>query len=281
MSIVVSRLFDGITLAAILALVSLGLAVIFGLMQVINLAHGDFFTAGMYVVVALGSTTGFWVAAVLSLLIIGMLGVLVQTTLLRWLWRRPLDTLLATWGVGIVIRELLKLIFGPGYRQVELPIHTFVSVGSFHYSLYRLVLVAISVALTGAVVLMLFKTTFGLRLRAVLDDRETAVAYGVGPERVNVIAFATGAGLAGVAGALMSPLVSIFPEAGLAFLAQAFFVVILGGAGRIAGVFGGAVVIAAAATISAAYVSPLFSQVIVLSLAVLVMRFRPQGLFAT
>ena len=281
MSLALSRVFDGITLASILALVSLGLAVIFGLMRVINLAHGDFFTAGLYVVVALDSTTGFWLAAALSLLIIGMLGVLVQTTVLRWLWRRPLDTLLATWGVGIVIRELLTLVFGPGYRQVALPIHTFISIGSFHYSLYRLILVAISLSLAGAVVIVLLKTTFGLRLRAVLDDREMAVAYGVGPERVNVIAFATGAGLAGVAGALMSPIVSVFPDAGLAFLAQAFFVVIIGGAGRIAGVFAGAAVIALAATISGAYVSPLVSQVIVLVLAVFVMRLRPQGLFTT
>lgn len=281
MDLVVSRVLDGVTLAAILALISLGLAVIFGLMRVINLAHGDFFTAGLYVIVALQPVLGFWLAAVMSAIIVGALGALVQVSLIRWLWERPLETLLATWGVGMVIREVISLIWGSGYRQVGVPIQTQIQIGSFHYSLYRLVLVGLALALAGAVVLMLFKTSFGLRLRAALDDRETAAAHGVSPEKVNVIAFATGAGLAGIAGALMAPLVTVFPLAGLAFLAQAFFVVIIGGAGRIAGVFAGAMVIGAVATVTAAYVSPLFSQVIVLSVAIVVMRFRPQGLFAT
>jgi branched-chain amino acid transport system permease protein/urea transport system permease protein len=281
MDLVVSRVLDGVTLAAILALISLGLAVIFGLMRVINLAHGDFFTSGLYVIVALQPVFGFWVAALMSAIIVGALGALVQVSLIRWLWERPLETLLATWGVGMVIREVINLIWGAGYRQVGVPIQTQVQIGSFHYSLYRLILVGLALALAGAVVLMLFKTQFGLRLRAALDDRETAAAHGVSPERVNVIAFATGAGLAGIAGALMAPLVTVFPLAGLAFLAQAFFVVIIGGAGRIAGVFAGAMVIGAVATVTAAYVSPLFSQVIVLSVAIVVMRFRPQGLFAT
>jgi urea transport system permease protein len=281
MDLVVSRVLDGVTLAAILALISLGLAVIFGLMRVINLAHGDFFTAGLYVIVALQPLVGFWVAALLSALIVGALGAFVQVSLIRWLWERPLETLLATWGVGIVIRELIKLIWGSGFRQVSVPIQTQVEIGSFNYSLYRLILVALALGLAGAVVLMLFKTRFGLRLRAALDDRETAAAHGVSPDKVNTIAFATGAGLAGIAGALMSPLITVFPLAGLAFLAQAFFVVIIGGAGRIAGVFAGAMLIGAVATVTAAYVSPLASQVIVLSAAILVMRFRPQGLFAT
>ncbi len=281
MSLIATRVLDGVTLAAILALIALGLAVIFGLMKVINLAHGDFFTAGLYVVVGLQPITGFWVAAALAAVIVGALGAVVQGSVIRWLWRRPLETLLATWGVGIVIRELLKLLFGPGYRQVGVPMDTFVSIGSFHYSLYRLVLVGLAIALAGIVVVTMFKTQFGLRLRAVLDDREIAATFGVSPERVNLIAFGTGAGLAGIAGALMSPLVTVFPEAGLAFLANAFFVVIIGGAARIGGVFAGAIVIGAVATIASAYVSPLLSQVIVLSMAIVVMRFRPQGLFAT
>src|SRR3954454_21060622 len=281
MNIVVARILDGVTLAAILALISLGLAVIFGLMRVINLAHGDFFTAGLYVIVALQPVVGFWAAALLSAFIVGALGAFVQVSLIRWLWERPLETLLATWGVGIVIRELIRLIWGAGFRQVSVPIHAQIQVGSFHYSVYRLILVALALALARAVVAVLFKTEWGLRLRAVLDDRSTAAAHGVNPERVNVIAFATGAGLAGIAGALMSPLITVAPLAGLAFLSQAFFVVIIGGAGRIAGVFAAAMLIGAVATITAAYVSPLLSQVIVLSLAIIVMRFRPQGIFAT
>jgi branched-chain amino acid transport system permease protein/urea transport system permease protein len=281
MDLVVSRVLDGVTLAAILALISLGLAVIFGLMRVINLAHGDFFTAGLYVIVAIQPVTGFWVAALLSAVIVGLLGAVVQVSVIRWLWERPLETLLATWGIGIIIRELIKLVWGSGFRQVSVPFEGRIHIGSFDYSGYRLILVALALGLAGTVVGVLFKTRFGLRLRAVLDDRDTAAAHGVSPERVNVIAFATGAGLAGIAGALMSPLVTVSPVAGLAFLAQAFFVVIIGGAGRIAGVFAAAMVIGAVATVSAAYVSPLFSQVIVLSVAIVVMRFRPQGLFAT
>jgi urea transport system permease protein len=275
------RALDGVTLAAILVLVALGLAVIFGLMGVINLAHGDFFTTGLYVVVALGPVLGFVGSAVAAALIVALLGAFVHTSVVRWLWRRPLETLLATWGVGIVIRELIRLIWGPGYRQVDLPISATIHIGDFSYSVYRLLLVAVALGLAAAVLLVMLKTRFGLRLRTVLDDREIAAAYGASPERVNVISFAAGAGLAGVAGALMAPLVTVFPQAGLAFLAQAFFVVIIGGAGRIAGVFAGALVLGGIATLSAAYVSPLLSQIVVLLLAVFVMRFRPRGIFAT
>src|SRR3954466_13683059 len=115
MNIVVARILDGVTLAAILALTSLGVPVIFGLMRVINLAHGDFFTAGLYVIVALQPIVGFWAAALLSAFVVGTLGVVVHLTVIRWLWERPLETLLATWGVGIVIRELIKLIWGSGF----------------------------------------------------------------------------------------------------------------------------------------------------------------------
>jgi urea ABC transporter permease protein UrtB len=274
----VQLLLDAASVTAILILLAIGLWITFGLMGVINLAHGDLFMCGMYVVVALRSTVGFWLSLPVAMVVGSLIGLLLHESIIRWLWERPLETLLATWGAGMVIRETIKLGFGSGFRQVPGPISGQLNMGPISYSYYRLVLVGACLVVLAAAYIALHRTNAGLYVRAMLDDRETAATMGVRSRLVNATTFAIGAGLAGLAGALTAPLVTVSPEVGFSYLSQAFFVVIVGGAARLSGLGAGGFVIGAGVVLASSYINPSAAQVVVLLVAVAIMRFRPTGL---
>jgi urea ABC transporter permease protein UrtB len=274
----VQLLLDAASVTAILILLAIGLWITFGLMGVINLAHGDLFMCGMYVVVALRPTLGFWLSLPVAVVVGALIGLLLHESIIRWLWERPLETLLATWGAGIVIRETVKLVFGSGFRQVPGQLPGRLDLGPISYSYYRLLLVGACLVVLAVVYIALHRTSAGLYVRAMLDDRETASAFGVRSRLVNASTFAIGAGLAGLAGALTAPLVTVSPEVGFSYLSQAFFVVIVGGASRLAGLGAGGFVIGAGAVLASSYINPSAAQVVVLLVAVAIMRFRPTGL---
>ena len=278
--VVLTQVVNGLSLASILILIALGLAVIFGLLGVINLAHADLFVAGMYAVVLVEGKTGqFWLGVLAAPLIVGAIGFVVDRGVIRWLRQRPLETLLATLGVGIVIREGVKLLFGAGYRQVANPIPGDVSLGPIAYPAYRLLLIAITVVILLGLAFWLYRTTAGLRLRAMLQDRDTAACYGIDPDRMNLLAFVVGSALAGLAGALMSPLVTVGPDVGVIYLARAFMVVVVGGVGSILGLVGGGIVIGGGDALAGYFLNPTIASAAVLVLAIIIMRLRPNGLF--
>jgi urea transport system permease protein len=271
---------NGLSLASILIMIAIGLAVIFGLLRVINLAHGDFFMAGMYSVVAVeGVAHNFWLGVVAAVVVVGVIGLAVERGLIRWLRDRPLDTLLATWGVGIVVREVVRLIFGGGFRQVANPLPGEVSLGSVGYPTYRLLLIVLTGMLLLAVSAWLYRTRSGLRLRAMLEDSPTAAAFGIDQRRMTTLAFVVGASLAGLAGALMAPLVTVSPDAGLIFLARAFLVVVVGGVGTILGLLGGGVLIGGGGALTGFILSPTNAEAVILLIAIVILRLRPSGLF--
>jgi len=277
---VLTQIVNGLSLASILILIALGLAVIFGLLGVINLAHADLFMAGMYaVVLAQGVTGNFWFGVLAAPLIVGAIGFVVELGVVRWLRARPLDTLIATLGVGIVIREGVKLLFGAGYRQVANPLPGSIAIGPVAYPIYRLLLIAVTASILAGLAAWLYRTAPGLRLRAMLQDRETAAAYGIDPERASLVAFVVGAALAGLAGALMSPLVTVGPDVGIIYLARAFMVVVVGGVGSLLGLVGGGVIIGGGDTLAGYFLNPTIANAAVLVLAVVILRFRPGGFF--
>lgn len=279
MQVIVTAL-NGLSLASILIMVAMGLAVIFGLLRVINLAHGDFFMAGMYSVVAVQAAVhSFWLGVLAAVVVVGAIGLLVERGVIRWLRDRPLDTLLATWGVGIVIREVVKLIFGGGFRQVSNPLPGEISLGGVGYPAYRLLLIGVTALLLLAVAGWLYRSRAGLRLRAMLEDPGTAGAFGIDQQRMTTVAFVVGAAMAGLAGALMAPLVTVSPEVGLIFLARAFLVVVVGGMGTIAGLLGGGVLIGGGGAVSGFFLSPTNAEAIILLIAIVILRLRPSGLF--
>jgi urea transport system permease protein len=276
-----TTLLNGMTLAAVLALVAIGLAIIFGLMRVINLAHGEMFILGSYTVVALWETTGsVWLGMFAAPLVVGAFGWVVERSMIRRLYRRPLDSLVATWGLGIVIREVLKILFGAGSRNLPFPFTGEFSFGGTSYPAYRIFLIVLSVVVMAWVLWLFLRTDFGLKVSAVMQRRDMAMAMGIDAQKIDGIVFALGAGLAGFAGAVMTPLITLNPEVGLFFLARSFIVVIVGGVGSLLGTALGSVLIGLGQSFISFFTRPVIAQIVLFLMAIVVIRIRPTGLFA-
>ncbi len=275
----VSLLLNGLTLATILMIVALGLAIIFGLMNVINLAHGEFVTIGAYtlaLVQALGGS--YWLALLLAPIVGGLLGLALERTLIRFLYRRPISAILATWGLSLVIQQLIQLAFGAAPRRVDSPIDGSILILGESYPAYRLFLIVVAALVVAACAIGFKYTRFGLDLRAVIQNRSVAAAMGINTERVYAAAFALGVAMAALAGVLIAPLTVVIAQMGLNYLARSFFVVILGGAGSIGGVAASSVFVGGLETVLNYQIPVTVSQALVLVIAILIIRFRPQGL---
>jgi urea transport system permease protein len=263
----------------ILVLVALGLMVIFGMMRVINMAHGELFMLGAYVVVAtLELGLPFWLGALLAPLLVGGAGLVIERVLIRHVYRRPLDTILATWGLSIALKQAVVSLFGPAAYSVPLPVDQSLVIGDWSYPLYRLVLSGLAAATIGACFWLLLRTDFGLMARAVIARPEAAATLGIDVRRIVRNSFALGAALAGLAGALVAPLISVDPQMGLGYLVPAFLSILVGGAGALAGVLAGAGVVGGADSLLTLWLSPVAAQIVVFVLAVVVIRLRPSGL---
>ncbi|GIK98797.1 MAG: branched-chain amino acid ABC transporter permease [Alphaproteobacteria bacterium] len=275
----VSLLLNGLTLATILMIVALGLAIIFGLMNVINLAHGEFVTIGAYtlaLVQALGGS--YWLALLLAPIVGGLLGLALERSLIRFLYRRPISAILATWGLSLVIQQLIQLAFGAAPRRVDSPIDGSILILGESYPAYRLFLIVVAALVVAACAIGFKYTRFGLDLRAVIQNRSVAAAMGINTERVYAAAFALGVAMAALAGVLIAPLTVVIAQMGLNYLARSFFVVILGGAGSIGGVAASSVFVGGLETVLNYQIPVTVSQALVLVIAILIIRFRPQGL---
>ena len=282
MTNLVPVVFNSLTLISILMLVGLGLAIIFGLMNVINLAHGEFVTIGAYTLALVQSLGGnYWLALALAPLVGGAAGLIVERLIVRHLYTRPLATILATWGLSLVIRQTLQLTFGAARQRVDIPISELVTILGHPYPGYRLMLISVAFCLVAGCYAVFRWTRFGLDLRTVIQNRDMADALGINTARVYAIAFAAGAGLAAIAGVLIAPITVVIAQMGVNYLARSFFVVIVGGAGSIAGVGAGSVVVGGVETLLNYQVPATVSQALVLVLAIVIVRFRPQGLVPT
>lgn len=264
----------------VLALAALGLAIIFGFMEVINLAHGAFLMIGAYVV-WLTSTKlgiGFWPGFVLAPFVVGLVGLLVEVLVVRHLYERLLDTILATWGVSLALGEAIKLLFGATSKSVSSPIPGSVDLVVTTYPLYRLFLMVLGVAVLGVVFGIFHRTDFGVRLRAVIQDAEAASLMGLNQERMYQFSFAFGAALAGLAGAAVAPITAVNPGMGVTYLVQSFFAVILGGTGALLGVIPGAIVVGGLPNVLVFYLSPVVAQTLVFVLVIVVIAIKPSGI---
>lgn len=267
-------------LASSLALVALGLAIIFGLLGIINLAHGELFIIGGYTsFTALAVTGNMWVGILLAPLVVAAVGFLLDRGLLRHLYERPLDTLVVTWGLSIVLREVLKLIYGPASKNLPSPITGQVTLIGVAYPAYRLFVIVASVVVLLATLWLFARTTFGWKVRAVVQNRAMAESMGINSKRIDAAVFAVGAALAGIAGALLTPMLSLQPDVGLFYLARAFLVVIVGGVGSLLGTVGGAGLIGGGEALISHFTRPILAQSLLFIFAIVLIRFRPQGLF--
>lgn len=271
-------LLNVVVTVLLLLLTASGLAVIFGLMGVINFAHGEFVMIGAFVTYFLVHSANFWIALLLAPLVVAAIGLLVERTLIRRLYRRPLETILATWGLSIVIRELARLWFGPQFRSIPAPISGSVQLFGTVYPTYRLVVVGMIVLIFTLLVAGFKYTQLGLITRAVIENPELAAARGVNVRRTYQVTFAVGAGLAGLAGAILAPMVSIYPEMGSSFIINPFMAVIVAGAGSFGGVAVAAGIFGVSQSLAVRFISPVTGSVVILLLAITLLRIRPMGL---
>jgi urea transport system permease protein len=282
MQIVFEQVLTGLSIGSILLLAALGLSIIYGTIGVINLAHGEFIMLGAYAAWALKTYAGISLlpGLVLIFLGLGLFGWLVERFLLRRLYQQPLDTILATWGIGVVLQQVIRLTAGGDLRYVELPpsMAGSVSILGVEISAYRIFIFVVAALLFLVSWFIINRTTFGLKLRAVVQDRGVASSFGINADGVYSATFAYGTGLAGLAGAIISPLKSVSPEMGTGYVVDAFMVVVLGGVQSLFGTVISAFALGEVTGVIAFLQNDTIAKAIVLILIISVIRFRPQGL---
>ncbi|MGD1879425.1 MAG: branched-chain amino acid ABC transporter permease [Kiloniellaceae bacterium] len=271
-------ILDIVTTAAILFTVATGLMIILGVMKLINFAHGAFLTIGGYA--AYIATVAGWSpwAAIPFAAVVGLvLGLVVEYVIVRPLYARPLDAILATWGLGIIIGQLITIGFGREVQFVEPPISGAVEFLGLSYSTYRLLLVLVAVVIGAGLTGLLYFTRFGLNARAVIMNEDLARGLGIDSTKVRLATFGLGAALASVAGALITPLVSVDPNLGLPWLVNSFMLVLASGV-SIPGLMIVALLLGGAQVVVSTYVSPIIGGLTIVVLAALILRLRPQGI---
>jgi branched-chain amino acid transport system permease protein len=277
------QMITGLSLGVAVVLVALGLTIIFGLLDVINMSHGEFYAIGAYLALALGGAgVSFWLLIVIVPLIMIPLGYVVESGLIQRVFNKPdrhVTTLLLTFGLGLVLEEVLKVIFGPNTQRPPTPIPGAFDTFGIIMPKYRLFLILFGFAIIIAVALVVNRTALGAMVRAAAFDRNMAASLGVPVSRVYAGTFAFGIALAGLAGVLLAPVFSVFPTMGRDFIFMAFTVVIVGGMGSIIGTVIAGLVLTQVQVLSSLIVSPVWSDPIVFSIMVLVLVLRPQGLF--
>jgi branched-chain amino acid transport system permease protein len=272
---------NGIVTGMILALVASGLTLIFGIMDVVNFAHGELFMLGAYVGVLVITATGnFWLALILSSLIVAILGAAMQIVTLRPLvGRDPLNTILATFGISLILQNYALWQFGPVARKIPEPITTHFNLFYLQYPWYRIVIAVLSAAIIGGFWLFLKYSKFGVWIRATTQDRVMAQAMGIPVPWVYTGVFALGAAMAAASGMLFAPLVGVNHTMGLDWVLKAFIVVVVGGMGNLGGSIAAAIFVSLLEAYAAIWVNP--SQAVIVSFVVLILTllFRPTGLF--
>jgi branched-chain amino acid transport system permease protein len=277
------QILVGLVLGVAVILVALGLTIIFGLLDVINMSHGEFYALGAFVALAVASLgLPFWLLLILVPLVMLPVGYVVERGLIQRVFHggeRHVTTLLLTFGLGLVMEDGFRLVFGPNPYKPEVPISGAIDIFGVFLPLYRLFLILGGAVVVAAVALVVYRTRLGAMVRAAAFDRNMAASLGVPVQHVYAGAFAFGVALAGLAGVMLAPIYSVFPTMGRDFILMAFTVVIVGGMGSIAGVVVAGLLLTQVQAISSLYISPVWSDPIVFGIMVVMLMVRPQGLF--
>ena len=273
--------FDLATTISILALVSLGLAVIFGMRGVINLAHGEFIMLGAFATLT-GTRSGLniWLAMAAAAAAVGLYGIVVERLLIRHLYGRLADTMLATWGLSLIMVQAVENRYGSVTEGIPVPIGNF-TVGEFSMSKYNFVLIAAAAAGVMATYTIMRRTRYGLLARATTQSTTMAEGLGVNTSGVNMWTFGFGSALAGAAGALLAPVVGVIPTMGQTFVARAFMTVIVGGPSFVAGTVSASGLLGFIENVGTNWFTPVIGQAMLLMAAIVILRFLPQGLTGT
>lgn len=262
-----------------LVLISIGLAIIFGMMRIVNIAHGEFLMLGGYTVV-LSAKAGIntWVAMlVLAPLVVGLVGIAIERCFIRFLYGRMLDTLLATWGLSLLIIGFVTVVFGNTVEGVSVSLGSF-EIGRFRVAGYSLFIIAVGALLIAATIAVLRFTRFGLIARGTMQNAGMAAALGTNPSAVYAVTFAVGAALSGLAGGLLAPISGVVPTIGAAYIAKAFITVISGGAAILSGTAIASALLGGINTLATFASTSVLGEVALLVAAVVLLRLLPQGI---
>jgi urea transport system permease protein len=269
---------DLLVAIATLVLVVAGLFLIFGLLQVVNLAHTGLMVIGVYMEVTFSHHgIGFWASLPLAALATAAVGGVIEFVVIRRLYARPLDTILATWGISLVVIQCIVEAYGSGQQFLSLPTTSAETVFGTPYPAYRLLLIVFGAALIAAMALVVRFTSVGLTIRAVMANEPLARSHGINTVRVRQITFIVGAGLAGLAGAILGPIQGVDPNFGATLVASGFLAVLLSGR-SLSGLVLSCALLAATQTLFARYANAVYANAVVIGVAVVLLRFRPQGL---
>jgi branched-chain amino acid transport system permease protein len=274
-------LFEILSFGAIVVLVVLGLGIIASMMGIFNFAQGEFVLLGAYVTYLVYSAgLPVWLGMLAAPFVVGALGFVLERTIVRRFYAAPIVAMLGTYALGLIIREIVRGLIGGLYLSVPEPLGGSVNIGTMHFSTWRLVIILITALVMVGSYLLLSRTAFGLRIRASLENPALARASGISTNAIYGATFAFGAALAGLAGALIVPVFSLFADLGLRFLIQGFVAVMVGGVGSFAGPVAGAGVIGTLAAALPWIIQPVIADVLVFVLAIIFIKFRPQGLIS-
>lgn len=288
--------FAGLILFSVYVLMALGLAIIFGQMGVINMAHGEMVMVGAYVTVLSGLWFGtdIFIAIPLAFIVTALLGLLIERVVVRKLYGRLLDTLLATWGIAILIQQAVRLEFGlsflgihiqglgPGLQNVSVPD---ILQGTFRFAgadinRYRAFIILVTAMLAIATWFVIYRTVAGTQVRAIIRNPKMAAACGIDVTRVNALTFAFGSGLAGVAGVMMSGFKTVFPDMGTSMVVDGFLVVVMGGVGSLLGSVLSAGILGEINGLVAAATNDILARAVVFGVVIAIIVLKPKGLFA-
>ena len=279
--VLLPQLLHGLVFGAALGLLALGLTVIFGLLGVMNFAHGELYMLGAYAGIAVvGVTHSFWTALIVAPLAVGAIGAVTEVVTLRPLYRRePLYGLILTFGLALVFREAVRQIWGGDMRRIQPPVTGSTPLLGMVYPNYRLFLLAASSILLLAIWLFFTKTRAGILVRAAVQDAEMLDGLGVNVPRVFTLTFAGSAALAALAGLLLAPIFTVYPQMGVEMILLAFIVVILGGMGSMGGSVVAALVIGLAQSLLTLWMNPQRVAIAIFALMIVVLIVRPRGFF--
>ena len=292
-SIMAMQGFAGLILFSVFVLMALGLAVIFGQMGVINMAHGEFMILGAYVTYLTSQvftkympglfSAYFFVAVVLAFIVAGALGMFIEWALISRLYKRPLDTLLATWGLSLILQQVYRSVFGArevGVDQPDWMMGAADLTDSIQIPINGIIVMVLTTIITVGVLLLIYRMGWGKQVRAVVSNRMMASAVGIDTEKVDRVTFGIGCGIAGVAGSAFTMIGSTSPTAGQLYIVDTFLIVVFGGAASLAGTIASAFTISQARSTLEFFLSGSMAQVIVLLAVIMILMIRPQGLFA-
>lgn len=294
LSVIVMQLFNGISLGSIFLLIALGLAITFGQMNIINMAHGEFIMIGAYTTYFLQQSFikflpesafpyYFILAIPLSFIVAAIIGLLMEKSVVKFLYKRPVDSLLATWGISLILQQVARSIFGAPNVAVVAPdwLNDGLTVAGVTFPYKRLFIIGLVLLTISFLFIYLYKTSSGRRMKAVTLNRDMASCLGVSTRRIDSTAFALGSGLAGIAGCSLTLLGSIGPTLGTNYIVDAFMVVVLGGVGKLKGTVLAALIIGIFSTFVEYSTSATIAKVIIFAFIIIFLQWKPTGLAGT